>query len=111
MNHSKKLLFFLLIGIVGHTLTKEYSQKVAPLAAATLMNIISDTAEIKNLIVTAYNSLPPAEQQQIIATLVNLLLESLQKPQPTTNTQAATVIQPTNPQATTNNTQPTTTPQ
>jgi hypothetical protein len=81
MNNSTKLLFLLTCGIIGQTFTQEKNHKAAPLAAIALIGAIKDAAEIKDLIITAYNSLPPAEQQQIVNTLVNLLLTSLQASQ------------------------------
>ena len=95
MNSSTKLSLLLASSIIGmHAFAQESTtvsagaQRVAPLAAATLMSTIRDVEEIKNVILTAYSSLPPAEQQQIMATLLNIFVSTLQNTQTTTTTQA-----------------------
>jgi hypothetical protein len=105
MNNTTKLLFLLACGMVGQAFTQEQNHKVAPLAAIAIVSALKDASEIKDLIITAYNSLPPAEQQQIVNTLVSLLLSSLQTPQTantqTTSTQPNTQTTSSTPTATT----------
>jgi hypothetical protein len=86
MNNATKLFVVLTCGIVGQAFTQDKNHKTVPLAAIALIGAMKDAAEIKDLILTAYNSLPPAEQQQIVNTLVSLLLTNLQAPQTTTTT-------------------------
>jgi hypothetical protein len=106
MNISKNLLLLIasstiaLSSVAQESTRQSKSQlKNKRVPAAILFSVINDSKEIENLLVTTYNSLPPAEQQQIVTTLLNIFMTILQSspatPAQTTTTQPNTTT-PTN---------------
>jgi hypothetical protein len=98
MNNSKKLSFLLVSSIIGLPIVAQEStpQLKNRVAAVALLDIIDHADEVENLLVTTYNSLSPAEQQQIVTTLLNIFTTILQSTQ-TTHAQTTTNIQATTP--------------
>ena len=101
MNRSKRLSFLLASSIIGLPLCAKEStpQLKNRVIAAALLTIIDHADEIENVLVTTFNSLPPAEQQQIITTLLNIFMTILQNSQ-TTPAQTTTTTQTTSPSTT-----------
>ncbi len=119
MNISKNLLLLIASSTIAlssaatestHQSKSQLKNKRVP--AAILLSIINDSKEIGDLLITTYNNLPSAEQQQIVTTLLNMFMTILQSSQttpaqtttqPSTITPTSTPAQPiTNTPATTN---------